>query len=263
MCVRRSERSLQWVLLVCLLASGVISVSGAYGQALDKAVKAQLKADQSDAVSQKKIDSLAENTREMLEEYKLALRQTESLHVYNNHLERLIQSQKEELVSINQQLKELEFTNQGIVPLMVRMVDTLKSFVELDLPFLLEERRKRVESLEQNMDRADVSTAEKYRRIMEAYQVEADYGRTIEAYTDMLEKDGESRSVNYLRIGRIAYLYQTLDGERTGIWDPVAGEWRILPDEYRSSVSKGLRTARKQLAPDLLTLPIRAPEIVQ
>ena len=98
---------------------------------------------------------------------------------------------------------------------------------------------------------------------MEAYQVEAEYGRTIEAYSNMLEKDGESRSVNYLRIGRIAYMYQTLDGEESGIWDPVAREWRILPGEYRSSISKGLRTARKQLAPDLLKLPVRAPEIVQ
>jgi hypothetical protein len=146
---------------------------------------------------------------------------------------------------------------------MVRMVDTLDSFIQLDLPFLLEERRKRVETLKRNMDRADVSTAEKYRRIMEAYQIEAEYGRTIEASSDMLEKDGESRSVNYLRVGRVAYLYQTLDGEESGVWDPATREWKVLPEKYRSSISKGLRTARKQLAPDLLKLPVRAPERVQ
>jgi len=226
-------------------------------------MKTQLSTNKRDAASQEKIDSLAENTRSMLEEYKLVLRQTESLRVYNDHLGRLIQSQKDELVSIGQQLEELEFTNQGIVPLMVRMVGSLDSFIELDFPFLLEERRKRVETLKQNMDRADVSTAEKYRRIMEAYQVEVEYGRTIEASSDMLEKDGESRSVNYLRIGRVAYLYQTLDGEESGIWDQAAREWQILPGEYRSSISKGLRTARKQLAPDLLKLPVHAPERVQ
>jgi hypothetical protein len=263
MCIKKSGRRLRRAFLVSLLTLGVVGVPGASGQVLDKAMKAQLSTNKNDAASQKKIDSLAENTRQMLEEYKLDLRQTESLHVYNNHLERLIQSQKNELASIDRQLEELEFTDKGIVPLMVRMVDTLETFVELDVPFLLEERRERVKTLKDNMDRADISTAEKYRRIMEAYQVEVEYGRTIEAYSDMLETGGESRSVNYLRIGRVAYIYQTLDGAESGIWDSAARQWQDLPDEYRSSINKGLRIARKQLAPDLLKLPIRAPEGIQ
>ena len=92
------------ICLLSLLAAVPLPASLASGQPLDKAMKAQLSVNSSDTASQKKIDTLAENTRHMLEEYKLVVRQTESLRVYNNHLERLIRSQKQELDSIDSQL---------------------------------------------------------------------------------------------------------------------------------------------------------------
>jgi hypothetical protein len=232
-------------------------------KALDSAMQTQVVTDKGDAASQKKIGALADKTREMVEDYRLALRQTDNLRVYNDHLERLIHSQNEEMTSIDSQLKELEFTSRGIVPLMVKMVNDLGTFVDLDIPFLPEERHKRVETLKENLDRADVSLAENYRRIMEAYQIEMEYGRTVEAYTGMLQQDGQNRSVNFLRVGRIAFMYQTLDGKESGVWDQAARQWRVLPGEYRASIKNGIRIARKQLAPDLLTLPVPAPERVQ
>jgi hypothetical protein len=110
------------------------------------------------------------------------------------------------------------------------------------------------------MDRADVEDSEKYRRIMEAYQIENEYGRTIEVYQDTLSIDGEERTLDFLRVGRVALLYQTLDGEEVGAWDQQAREWVELPSEYSDSVRKGIRIARKQLAPDMIRVPVAAPE---
>ncbi|MDP7537833.1 MAG: DUF3450 domain-containing protein, partial [Methylococcales bacterium] len=140
------------------------------------------KTNQAAKQSQKKIDKVSEHTKVLLEEYRTVSHQIESLLVYNQHLRDLIKSQEQEMVSIKKQLKEIEITQREIVPLMLRMLDNLEKFVALDLPFLTDERTQRVAELKKIMIRADVTNAEKYRRILEAYQIENEYGNTIEAY---------------------------------------------------------------------------------
>jgi hypothetical protein len=113
------------------------------------------------------------------------------------------------------------------------------------------------------LERSDVTVAEKFRRLLEAYEIENDYGRTIEAYKGSLEVDGASREVDFLRIGRTILLYQTVDAEIFGMWDRNAREWVSLPAEYRNQIRAGIRMAHKQIAPDLLLLPIPAPETAE
>jgi hypothetical protein len=196
----------------------------------------------------------------MLGDYRATLRETESLRRYNEQLELQIKSQEEEVVSIQQQIADIEHTNREIYPLMQRMVETVEKFVALDVPFLLAERSKRIATLKETMTRADVSTAEKYRRVLEAYTIEMEYGRTLEAYEDKLEvAGGEPRTVNFLRIGRTALLYQTLDGDETGYWDVDQKAW-VVDNGYEEDVTSGLKVARKVTAPDLLIAPVRAAE---
>jgi len=130
----------------------------------------------------------------------------------------------------------------------------------LDVPFLKEERARRIATLRETLDRADVSTAEKYRRILEAYTVEMEYGRTLEAYEGKLGEGEETRTVNFLRIGRVALLYQTLDGDETGYWDVDKKDW-VEDSDYKRAVKDGLKIARKASAPDLLIAPVRAAEV--
>jgi len=134
------------------------------------------------------------------------------------------------------------------------LVEVISRFVALDIPFLPEERQFRIAELQTIMERADVSLAEKYRRVLEAYQVETEYGRTIEAYQDELELDERTRTVNFLRIGRVGLYYLTLDGQQAGVWDEG---WQSLDSKYREGIDKGLKVAKKQLPPDLLVLPIK------
>jgi hypothetical protein len=166
------------------------------------------------------------------------------------------------MASLNKQIGEVDVVQRQITPLMLRMIDTLAEFVRLDVPFLPEERAKRVAGLRDMMGRADVTLSEKYRRLMEAYQVENEYGRTIESYRGSLDAEGQQRTVDFLRIGRVALMYQTLDGQEVGFWDRQAGQWEELPGEYRSPIKQGLQIAKKQVAPDLIRIPVPAPEVI-
>ncbi|MBD3634755.1 MAG: DUF3450 domain-containing protein [Methylophaga sp.] len=226
--------------------------------ALDEAIDTQVDTDIAAQESQEKIDNLADETTDMLAEYRDILRQTQSLKAYNDQLDQLVNSQRQELESIGLQLQNIETTQRDIVPLMTKMIEVLEQFVALDIPFLQQERNDRIVALKTMMGRADVSLSEKYRRIMEAYQVETEYGRTIEAYQADLDSNEDSRTVDFLRIGRVGLYYLTLDGREAGVWDTESGQWQTLPDSYLQPVSDGLKVARKQLPPDLMVLPLKA-----
>jgi hypothetical protein len=148
------------------------------------------------------------------------------------------------------------------MPLMIRMLDGLEQFIELDLEFLKDERLGRVQRLRSLMERADVSVAEKFRRLTEAFQIENDFGRTIETYKTTLVIEDATLEVDILRLGRIGLYYQTNDASATGQWDPVAGNWTPLGGRSaRDQVRKGIRIARRLVAPDLLMLEVPAPEV--
>jgi predicted RNase H-like nuclease (RuvC/YqgF family) len=187
-----------------------------------------------------------------------AVADTESLNQYNKHLAEQVKSQEEEIASIERQLKEIETTTREVQPLMERMVATLEQFVAADVPFLLEERTRRVQGLKELLDRADVSISEKYRRILEAYQIELEYGRTLEAYEGRLGDGPDAKTVDFVRLGRISLMYQTPDGMETGYWDQNKKQW-VRDDSYAHRVREALRVARKVGAPDLLTVPVPAP----
>jgi hypothetical protein len=167
------------------------------------------------------------------------------------------------MTSLREQLDDVELVGREVTPLMLGMIDAVENFVELDVPFLLDERTERMKTLNEVMVRSDVTNAERYRRIIEAYQIENEYGRTIEAYQgQIVDPGGQTRQVDYLRIGRVVFLYQTLDGNQTGVWDTKSKSW-IDASEYDDAVRLGLRMARKQTAPDMLRLPVPAAEVAQ
>ena len=228
------------------------------GQSLEPLVKQQVEADDAAIASQERVNALSDETRDMLLQYRQYLKETKSLREYREQLSAQVEAQAAEIEFVKQQLVEIETTSREVLPLMQKMLDTLDRFVSLDLPFQLEERRKRVDSLREAMNRADVTLSEKYRRIIEAYQIETDYGRTLEAYQGDLGEGEDARTVRFLRLGRVALMYQTLDGEETGYWDAAQKQW-VEDDSYRSAVKQGFAVADKASAPDLLIAPIPAP----
>lgn len=250
------KTQLFWLAIIVLLTPN-ISLSGNLKQAIDTHVKIDIAAQK----SQQKIDNLADEKSQILVKYRETLRQTDGLRTYNNQLEKLVGSQKKELNSIDKQLLNIENTRREIVPLMLKMIATMVQFIELDVPFLPKERQQRIEQLQTLMGRADVTVAEKYRRILEAYQVEIEYGRTIEAYQGDLTIANHTRTVDFLRIGRVSLYYLTLDGIEAGVWNDK--QWQRLDDSYRPAIEQGLKVAKKQLPPDLLVLPVQTAKVAR
>ncbi|MCB0379041.1 MAG: DUF3450 domain-containing protein [Bdellovibrionales bacterium] len=242
---------------------GSFQVAHAQEQKLQETQGAQMKVDNAARKSQEKVTKVADETKTLLDEYRATLRKIDNTKIYNDQLRKLIESQKTEVVSMRKQIEEIKQTNKEIFPLMLRMISNLEEFIKLDVPFLMDERNRRLSQIKEIMDKAKVSTSEKFRRIIEAYQIENEYGRTIEAYRGLQNVDGKELTVDYLRVGRISLVYQTLDGKEQGYWDQKERKWKELSSGFRKSITLGLKMARKQSAPNLVELPVPAPEEVQ
>ncbi|MCC5872133.1 MAG: DUF3450 domain-containing protein [Gammaproteobacteria bacterium] len=209
--------------------------------------------------SQVRIDQLSDEARRLLQDYRTVLKEIEGLRVYNRQLDRQIAAQEREKTELNESIETVTLIERQIMPLMVRMIDGLEQFVSLDVPFLLSEREARVERVRDLLDRADIEVAEQFGQILNAYQIENEYGRTMEAYTDEIELDGRTLVVDFLRMGRVSLMYQTADGARSGVWNQRDRSWQELPASYTTPIRNGIRMARQQMAVDLVSLPIPGP----
>ena len=211
------------------------------------------------AAEQRRVEQIADQTADLLNDYNTVSKVVDGLVTYNALLQRQIDNQNQEMAALNESIRNVSLIERQILPMMTRMLDSLEVFIELDTPFLIKERQERLERLRGMMERSDVSAAEKFRRVIEAYQIENDYGRTIEAYKDTVEIDGVAQEADFLRIGRVSLAYQTVGGGTTGAWDKDAGQFVKLDDsEFKNQVAHGLKVARKQVAPDLLVVPVPA-----
>ena len=258
------KQRLKAVALTTVISAGALMAGVAHAdQRLDQIMDVGQSKVAAAQQSQVRIDKLQEETSALLTEFKQVNKQIEGLRVYNAQLEKQIQNQLDVITALEESIDQVTVIERQIQPLILRMLDGLEQFVELDMPFRLEERRERVANLRSKMDRADITVAEKFRQVLEAYNIEAEYGRTLETYQDTLTVGGQERQVNILAVGRVALMYQTTDTQMSGAWDKEQGVWVELDDNYRADILKGIRIAKKQAAKDIIRLPISAPEAAQ
>jgi hypothetical protein len=250
------------LLIAALVASGALAgtVASVQASTLDSVLKVGEAKNDAARKSQAKIDRLADETRDLLTDYKTVSKQVDGLKVYNTRLQKQIDNQLIRVGEIDEAIDQVTIISRQMTPLIIRMIDGLELFVELDVPFHVEEREKRIAFLRANLDRSDVTVAEKFRQVLEAYKIENEYGRKIDAYKGSVEIDGVERDVNFLRVGRVSFMYQTTDTEISGAWDQASRSWVPLSrGEYRNAIMKGLRIARKEASIDLMNLPVAAP----
>jgi hypothetical protein len=254
---------LKKVLVAALVCTGALFgvTAGTQANTLDSVLEVGKAKNDAARKSQVKIDRLADETRDLLTDYKTVMKQVDGLKVYNARLERQIQNQLARVKQIDESIDQTTVIQRQMMPLVIRMIDGLEQFVELDVPFEKEERLQRVRFLRDNLDRADISVAEKFRGVLEAYNIELQYGRGIDTYRGSIDLDGTEREVDFLQVGRITLVYQTTDGALSGAWDTSTRSWLELPSgDYDGAIRKGIRIAKKQATIELLNMPVMAPE---
>jgi hypothetical protein len=231
--------------------------AGLYAAGVKDSLDVVAKTNASSALSQETIDKLSLETRNLLEEYRKLLDGSEYQAAYTRELQELEEVQQLRIVELREQIDQARVTQQRIIPLMRSMADSLEQFVILDLPFHQEDRIVSVLNLKQRLRSPDISVSAKFRILLEAYQLEQDYGGNIESWRGPLQQGGEELSVQYLRIGRIAFYYQSLDGSSAGYWDTQQQQWLPLEARYNRGLNQALRVAENLTAPQLLNLPLR------
>lgn len=259
-CIQALITGFAWVVVPLFISQSVLSQTPEV--TFEQIKKIELEKIKTGAEVQVKIEDLDETRLNLASEYRVMLKQTSNLKKYNQQLRNTILSQQEEKQLLQQQIGRISHLERDIVPLMTDMLDALREFISLDTPFLYKERMERVRHLEGLLNNGNVSNSEKYRRILEAYQIENDYGRTIEAYDGplMTANNGSSKqNVTFLKVGRLAYLYQTMDKKQVFYWSAFGKAWTALDSEYNARVDEGIKMAREQIPSNLLFIPVEAP----
>ena len=227
---------------------------------VDQTINSQVEASNVSIEIQNKIDELDIESKKIYFDYKDTLNEFNSLKNYDDQLSQIIDAQILEIASINDQLDSLDSINIDILPLLKRMVDSLNKFISLDIPFLIDERQSRLNDLDKLIIRADVTTAEKFRNIFEAYQLEANFGKTIESYQGFLNIEGNERAVDYFRLGRLGLYYRTPNGRETGFWNTNTKKWVHKGSSLDDEIKSALDIANRQAPPNFIKLPVKPLE---
>jgi hypothetical protein len=243
-----------------IVATAVVAITGGVfaQQSVDDVLRADEQRLKLAQASQESINGVVEGTRQITDQYRAINKEVDGLRVYNRLMTAQVQGQQATLDDIALSMDQVDVINRQIFPLMERMIDGLEQSISLDIPFLLEERQERIGTIKETMARSDVSVAEKFRKVMEAYQIELDYGSSAEWYKQSLEIEGAVRDYNMLRVGRIGLYFQSDDSQITGMWDAASSDYVVLGNEHRGEIRKGLRMARQLIAPELLLIPLPA-----
>lgn len=209
--------------------------------------------------SQQRIDQLDDQTAALLNDYRANLKQLEAARRYNASLSRQIEAQEDEIERLREDIDNVEGLQRAMQPLMEDMVATFDDLVSADLPFLIGERADRAARLQGVLDNPSMSAAQRYRLIVEAYQIENEYGRTIGAYEGAIGEGENALAGEFLRIGRLALIFKTPDDSVLRIYDQNQGGFVDLNRSYLQDVKFGLRMAKEQTAPDIFFAPVKPP----
>jgi hypothetical protein len=190
------------------------------------------------------------------ERYARALAEVDIAARYNTQIEQLIRSQQSAITAIEQEIGGLDATAVAVEPMLQKMFTQLEEFVKGDVPFFATERAARIEKLRDTMARVDASPGERFRRLVEGYQIEMEYGRTMSSYKGKL---GDGRDVEFVRLGRVSLFYRTADGMESGYWDQQQKTW--VPDRNSArAIEQALAIAKEQKAADLIVVPVPVPQ---
>ncbi|WOI53620.1 DUF3450 domain-containing protein [Parvularcula sp. LCG005] len=240
-----------------LMALAVTPASAQFKAALNESTAAV----EEGARSQQRINELDDQASELLGDYRAALKQRDVLRRFNASRAREVENQLAQIRGLEEDVENIEGLQRAVLPLLEEMLGQLEAFVAADIPFLSQERNDRIARLQEVMTDSTQTAASRYNLIMEAYQIENEYGRTMDSYKGVVDNDGQELTVEFLRIGRLALIYKSADDSILRIYNKDTGQFENLDKSFMQEVRRGIRMANEQTPPDLLQIPVRAPEV--
>jgi hypothetical protein len=243
-----------------IAASMLIAWTPANSVELDEILAVEKSANRTLAQAQSQIDTLDDQTNDLVDVYRVVIEENAVLRTYNKQVSDQIAQQKADISLIGGQIDGITQTRREVMPLIQDMITSLRNFVEKDVPFRREERLARIDALQALMDQPDVAPSERYRLVLERYQTEVDYGQKIDVYDGKELIDGVETKVLYLSVGRVAFMFQTPDGSRSFVWNNINRNWEELDSAYNSRIGQAILMAQKAVQANLVRIPVFAPE---
>lgn len=247
-------------LSLCVLSSSLLVSLPSFADALDTARSIETQTNQEAINAQQKINQNADKTLDMQTQIEQMKEQIENQSIYQKHLQTLVESQQAELEKAQREREQMSQTREGIVPLMYRMLAGLEDLqTQSALPYKTTIRQERLQKLKDLMARADVSEAEKFRRILEAYQIEVDYGNKLSTYQDEIEiAAGDKREVELLALGQVSLIARSQDQQTHWLWSNEQKAWQEMDANQVMMANRAFELALGKLAPEMVDLPLSA-----
>lgn len=244
--------------LALLAGSACLVLSGpANAQQLERAVQIAKQSTAASAAAQQQVSAADDQADSMVRDFRAIRQQIDNRKLYIDKQGVILESQKAEIDELNEQLGTVESIKLGMVPMMLRMTVAIEDSINNDMPFRLEERRARVERVKNVLANPNVSPAEQYRQVLNAFKNEVTYGQGLDSYEGP-HPTKDNMKVNYLRYGRVALVFMTKDESEIAFYDLGSKSWKPLEGNRRLEVRQAIRIAKNESAPDLVMAPLVA-----
>ncbi|MEA1922900.1 MAG: DUF3450 domain-containing protein [Pseudomonadota bacterium] len=206
--------------------------------------------------TQKKEDAWDSEKKRLTVRFK-ALQETRKALLFEQKRNRL------QLNNIRERVKEAERKTiesarlrKELTAYLSTVVEKVDNLTAAGLPFLASERNQRLLEIKETLIDPEITAAEKYRRVMEALQIEAEYRHTVEVYPQEIEVAGEKKMVEVLRLGGLALFWRSPDGGSVGEYDRLKQAWDSLDKRYQTPINKAMEISLKQRTIEMVSLPI-------
>ncbi len=240
--------------LMLASAAGLLMSLPASAQ-LESALRTATSSTSASAASQQRVERLDDEADQMVREYRAVLQQKDNIKLFVAQQDIFLQSQNAEIASLKRQLGTVEQIKQGMSPMMLKMAVAIEDSIEADMPFNLAERRARIERMKNTLADPDVSPAEQYRQVLNAFKIEVSYGQGIDSY-EGTHPTKPGNVVNFLRFGRVALVYMTKDESEIARYNLGTNSWDVLSGADGLGMRQAIRIAKGEAAPGIIFAPV-------
>ena len=233
-----------------------------------------------------------------VDEYRLVLQEIADRRTNLAQREFYIQQQDEQIASLSARIEAASESSasEELLPIVQEMVSEMEKLMVSDLPFRVERRFALLDDLRADLQADGVSIYDVYRRAMEIYGQEANYGLQVSSYTGLnpiterqgrrfqaclenvesptcdlnneqvnaLDSGAEIEDLqeqlydgNYIHFGRLALLYLERDSSEGYRYNSASGSWDPLSNSELLGLRQNVRIARGESAIGTMTAPIR------